>query len=109
MYISHLQRRLNETVYAVSSVFNALVLFCIRDINAAMQKMLNLKPNKDQNKYEDGTYPAPQSSTSKIHSLTHFFSSPPRLVLPSSSPRWQKNQIDIKMYLSGVVQACWLF
>lgn len=29
-----------------------------------------------------------------------------RLVLPSSSPRWQKNQIDIKMYLSGVVQVC---
>lgn len=27
-----------------------------------------------------------------------------RLVLPSSSPRWQKNQVDIKMYLSGVVQ-----
>lgn len=61
---------------ADSSVFNALVLFCIKDINAAMQKMLNLKPNKDQNK----------------------------LVLPSSSPKWQKNQIDIKMYLSGVVQ-----
>ncbi|XP_040921991.1 nucleolar complex protein 2 homolog isoform X2 [Toxotes jaculatrix] len=61
---------------ADSSVFNALVLFCIRDIYAAMQKMLNLKPDKDQKK----------------------------LVLPSSSPRWQKNQIDIKMYLSGVVQ-----
>lgn len=30
----------------------------------------------------------------------------PRLVLPSSSPKWQKNQIDIKMYLSGVVQVC---
>lgn len=28
----------------------------------------------------------------------------PRLVLPSSSPKWQKNQIDIKMYLGGVVQ-----
>lgn len=41
------------------------------------------------------------------HSLTCTFF--PRLVLPSSSPRWQKNQIDIKMYLSGVVQACWLF
>uniref|UniRef100_A0AAX7VB90 Nucleolar complex protein 2 homolog n=1 Tax=Astatotilapia calliptera TaxID=8154 RepID=A0AAX7VB90_ASTCA len=27
-----------------------------------------------------------------------------RSVLPSSSPRWQKNQMDIKMYLSGVVQ-----
>ncbi|XP_076596654.1 nucleolar complex protein 2 homolog isoform X2 [Chaetodon auriga] len=61
---------------ADSSVFNALVLFCIRDIYTALQKMLNLKPDKDQKK----------------------------LVLPSSSPKWQKNQIDIKMYLSGVVQ-----
>uniref|UniRef100_A0AAQ4R6G6 NOC2-like nucleolar associated transcriptional repressor n=1 Tax=Gasterosteus aculeatus aculeatus TaxID=481459 RepID=A0AAQ4R6G6_GASAC len=59
-----------------SSVFNALVLFCIRDIYGALQRMLNLKPEKDQKK----------------------------LVLPSSSPRWQKNQIDIKMYLSGVIQ-----
>nr|XP_019944380.1 PREDICTED: nucleolar complex protein 2 homolog [Paralichthys olivaceus] len=61
---------------ADSSVFNTLVLFCIRDIYGAMQRMLNLKPNKDQKK----------------------------LVLPSSSPKWQKNQIDIKMYVSGVVQ-----
>ncbi|KAK9515454.1 hypothetical protein VZT92_026100 [Zoarces viviparus] len=61
---------------ADSSVFNALVLFCIRDINAALQRMLNLKPEKDQKK----------------------------LVLPSSSPKWQKNQIDVKMYLGGVVQ-----
>ncbi|KAG7520319.1 nucleolar complex protein 2-like [Solea senegalensis] len=61
---------------ADSSVFNALVLFCIRDVYVALQRMLNLKPNKDQKK----------------------------LVLPSSSPKWQKNQIDIKMYLSGVVQ-----
>ncbi|KAA8591177.1 hypothetical protein FQN60_002120, partial [Etheostoma spectabile] len=61
---------------ADSSVFNALVLFCIRDIYVALQRMLNLKPDKDQKK----------------------------LVLPSSSPKWQKNQIDVKMYLSGVVQ-----
>ncbi|XP_028265349.1 nucleolar complex protein 2 homolog [Parambassis ranga] len=61
---------------ADSSVFNALVLFCIRDIHVALQKMLNLKPDKNQNK----------------------------LVLPSSSSKWQRNQIDIKMYLSGVVQ-----
>ncbi|XP_036387077.1 nucleolar complex protein 2 homolog [Megalops cyprinoides] len=59
-----------------SSVFNALVLFCIRDIFPALQKMLSLKPEKDQKK----------------------------LVLPSSSPRWQKAQLDIKMYLSGLVQ-----
>uniref|UniRef100_A0A673A8K7 Uncharacterized protein n=1 Tax=Sphaeramia orbicularis TaxID=375764 RepID=A0A673A8K7_9TELE len=37
---------------ADSSVFNALVLFCIRDIYVALQRMLNLKPNKDQKKYE---------------------------------------------------------
>uniref|UniRef100_A0A8C6UBA4 NOC2-like nucleolar associated transcriptional repressor n=1 Tax=Neogobius melanostomus TaxID=47308 RepID=A0A8C6UBA4_9GOBI len=61
---------------ADSSVFNALVLFCIKDIHPALQKMLNLKPNQDQKK----------------------------LVLPSSSQKWQKIQIDIKMYISGVVQ-----
>ncbi|XP_059188327.1 nucleolar complex protein 2 homolog isoform X2 [Centropristis striata] len=61
---------------ADSSVFNALVLFCIQDIHVALQKMLNLKPDKDQKK----------------------------LVLPSSSQKWQKNQIDVKMYISGVVQ-----
>uniref|UniRef100_A0A672G845 Uncharacterized protein n=1 Tax=Salarias fasciatus TaxID=181472 RepID=A0A672G845_SALFA len=61
---------------ADSSVFNALVLFCIKDIYVALQRMLQLKPERDQKK----------------------------LLLPSSSPRWQKNQLDIKMYLSGVVQ-----
>ncbi|KAI9530882.1 Nucleolar complex protein 2 [Dissostichus eleginoides] len=61
---------------ADSSVFNSLVIFCIRDVYLALQRMLNLKPEKDQKK----------------------------LVLPSSSPKWQKNQVDIKMYLSGVVQ-----
>lgn len=54
----------NVNSFSLSSVFNALVLFCIKDINAAMQKMLNLKPNKDQNKYEeDATYPDLKSST----------------------------------------------
>ena len=33
-----------------SAVFNALVLFCIREIHPALQKMLSLKPDKDQNK-----------------------------------------------------------
>ncbi|XP_061759938.1 nucleolar complex protein 2 homolog isoform X2 [Nerophis ophidion] len=61
---------------ADSSVFNALVLFCIRDIHGALQRMLSLKTEEDQTK----------------------------LVLPSSSKKWQKNQMDIKMYLSGVVQ-----
>uniref|UniRef100_A0A8C9WW41 NOC2-like nucleolar associated transcriptional repressor n=1 Tax=Scleropages formosus TaxID=113540 RepID=A0A8C9WW41_SCLFO len=54
-----------------SSVFNALILFCIRDVSLALQKMLHLKPEQDQKK----------------------------LVLPSTSPRWQKIQVDIKMYL----------
>uniref|UniRef100_A0A8C1I2V6 NOC2-like nucleolar associated transcriptional repressor n=2 Tax=Cyprinus carpio TaxID=7962 RepID=A0A8C1I2V6_CYPCA len=55
-----------------SAVFNSLVLFCIKDMHAALSKMLKLKA--------------------------------PELILPSSSPRWQKNQIDIKMYVAGVVQ-----
>ncbi|XP_068603893.1 nucleolar complex protein 2 homolog isoform X1 [Brachionichthys hirsutus] len=59
-----------------SSVFNSLVLFCIRDVYAALQKILNLKTDKVTKK----------------------------LLLPSSSPKWQRNQIDIKMYLSGVIQ-----
>uniref|UniRef100_A0A6Q2WU01 Uncharacterized protein n=1 Tax=Esox lucius TaxID=8010 RepID=A0A6Q2WU01_ESOLU len=60
---------------AESSVFNSLILFCIRDIYVALQRMLNLKPDKDQ-----------------------------KPVLPSSSPKWPKNQVDIRMYLSGIVQ-----
>ncbi|XP_073678781.1 nucleolar complex protein 2 homolog [Garra rufa] len=60
-----------------SAVFNSLILFCIKDMHAALNKMLKLKaPEKGQKK----------------------------LILPSSSPRWQKNQIDIKMYVAGVVQ-----
>ncbi|XP_060794278.1 nucleolar complex protein 2 homolog isoform X2 [Neoarius graeffei] len=60
-----------------SSVFNTLVLFCIKHMHAALNKMLNFKaPDKDKKK----------------------------LILPSSSPRWQKNQLDVKMYLSGLVQ-----
>ncbi|KAM9445938.1 nucleolar complex protein 2 homolog [Clarias gariepinus] len=60
-----------------SSVFNALILFCIKDMYGALNKLLNLKAlGKDKKK----------------------------LILPSSSPRWQKNQLDVKMYLSGLVQ-----
>jgi len=66
--------------YAVSdsAVFNALVLFCIRDIPGALQKILDLKSleKEDQKK----------------------------LILPSTSKRWQKNMLDIKMYLSGLIQ-----
>uniref|UniRef100_A0A6Q2ZEP8 Nucleolar complex protein 2 homolog n=1 Tax=Esox lucius TaxID=8010 RepID=A0A6Q2ZEP8_ESOLU len=56
---------------AESSVFNSLILFCIRDIYVALQRMLNLKPDKDQ-----------------------------KPVLPSSSPKWPKNQVDIRMAVS---------
>uniref|UniRef100_A0A3B3SUH1 NOC2-like nucleolar associated transcriptional repressor n=1 Tax=Paramormyrops kingsleyae TaxID=1676925 RepID=A0A3B3SUH1_9TELE len=59
-----------------SSVFNALVIFCIREVSVALQKMLKLKAEKNQKK----------------------------LVLPSSSSKWQKNQMDIKTYLNGLVQ-----
>ncbi|XP_026870325.2 nucleolar complex protein 2 homolog isoform X2 [Electrophorus electricus] len=69
----------NECRYAVadSSVFNALILLCIRNMHASLTKLLHIRaPDKDQKK----------------------------LILPSSSPRWQKHQLDIKMYLSGIVQ-----
>ncbi|KAK2825382.1 hypothetical protein Q7C36_019309 [Tachysurus vachellii] len=60
-----------------SSVFNALILFCLKDMYGALNKLLNFKaPEKDKKK----------------------------LIMPTSSPRWQKNQLDIKMYLSGLVQ-----
>ncbi|XP_034168008.1 nucleolar complex protein 2 homolog isoform X2 [Pangasianodon hypophthalmus] len=68
-----------ECRYSVddSSVFNALILFCIKDMHGALNKLLNFKaPDREKKK----------------------------LILPSSSPRWQKNQLDIKMYLSGLVQ-----
>ncbi|XP_077371094.1 nucleolar complex protein 2 homolog [Festucalex cinctus] len=59
-----------------SLVFNSLVLFCIRDIYGAFQRLLDLKADTDQK----------------------------RLVLPQSSKKWQKNHLDIKMYVSGVIQ-----
>ncbi|XP_012681635.1 nucleolar complex protein 2 homolog [Clupea harengus] len=65
-------------VVSDSAVFNALVVFCIRDIPVALQRMLDLKSfeKEDQKK----------------------------LILPSSSKRWQKNMLDIRMYLSGLIQ-----
>ncbi|XP_064423854.1 nucleolar complex protein 2 homolog isoform X2 [Latimeria chalumnae] len=61
---------------ADSAVFNALVSFCLRDVFAAVQKLLQLKPNKDKKK----------------------------LGLPSTSPRWAKMKQDIKVYLNGFIQ-----
>lgn len=47
----------------------------------------------------------PQSiSVSPISSYNFVFNCIFRLILPSSSPRWHKHQIDIKMYIAGVVQ-----
>ncbi|XP_067873148.1 nucleolar complex protein 2 homolog [Heterodontus francisci] len=59
-----------------SSVFNALVSFCIRDLFLALQKLLQLKPGGDRKK----------------------------LLLPSNSPRWSKIRQDISVYLTGLVQ-----
>jgi len=93
-------------------VFNALVLFCIRDIFVALQKMLKLKPEKDQKKYELDVAFVPLLFSLNVaverwfSSHFCFFCSVLRLVVPSASPKWQKNQIDVKMYLSGVVQVC---
>ncbi|XP_041953828.1 nucleolar complex protein 2 homolog [Alosa sapidissima] len=65
-------------VVSDSAVFNSLVLFCIRDIPVALQRMLDLKSLEKQDQK--------------------------KLILPSSSKRWQKNMLDIKMYLSGLIQ-----
>lgn len=43
---------INISFPVLSAVFNALVLFCIRDINVTLQRMLNLKPDKVQKKYK---------------------------------------------------------
>ncbi|XP_078281157.1 nucleolar complex protein 2 homolog [Rhinoraja longicauda] len=58
-----------------SSVFNALVSFCIQDLLAALQKVLQLKPVGKR-----------------------------RLLLPSSSSQWQKVRQDVSVYLAGLIQ-----
>lgn len=106
-YILDFLKCTSPFVLFLSAVFNALVLLCIKEIDVTLQKLLNLKMDKDQKKYKRIMWMLHLFTCTLLicYSVFLFFV---RLVLPSSSPRWQKNQIDIKMYLSGVVQV-WTF
>ncbi|KAG8434433.1 hypothetical protein GDO86_012702 [Hymenochirus boettgeri] len=60
---------------ADSSVFNALVSFCIRDLFVHLEKKLQLKTPKGS-----------------------------KMVNPSSSALWKRIRLDIKMYINSVIQ-----
>lgn len=47
----HFSNMLKSMTSCLSAVFNSLVLLCIREIDGALQKILNLKMDKDQKKY----------------------------------------------------------